>query len=453
MYVFVGRTQEITFLEEYYKRPGKQIIVVYGRQGIGKTELLRVFSKNKKYLYYNARECSEKEQIFSMRRDWEELYALEAQALSFGSLFTEAAKEYELLIIDEFNYIMKNSNSFMEGVLEALNQKKENSKLMVILCSSSVNWVENDMVGTMGKAAFHISAFQKIKELSFSDIVTRFPNYSVEDGIALYGILGGVPGYLNYWNDKRSIKDNIMALFLHKDGRFYREAENFLKTELRELALYNTILATLAQEKLKLNDIYDRTGFSRAKISVYIKNLIQLDVVEKVFSYDTLGRENTKKGLYRIKDRFLYFWYRFVFPNLSQLEYRKVEDVYREKIEKEFDTYLAKYFVSVCQEYISLMSDFGKLNFKVERMGQWFGKEGTIDFIGESNKKTYFVGKCKWDSTPMTEQDFEQLLNLIKQAEIEPDDYFLFSKSGFTSSLEVMANGIDNLVLTTLEDL
>jgi len=451
--LFIGRTQEIKFLEDYYNREKNDLIVVYGRRGIGKTELLRGFSRDKSCLYYTARECSQKEQLLSMQKEWREDNALSGKELSFDALLNEAADKYSLLIFDEFNLILKNSNTFMSGILNALNQSYHEKKIMIILCSSSVNWVENDMVSSIGADALGISAFQKIKELTFPDIVTRFPNYSVEDCIQVYGILGGVPGYLNVWNEKRSIKENIMALFLYKDGKFYHEAENFLKTELRELALYNTILACLSQGKLKLNDIYDRTGFSRAKISVYIKNLIELDVVEKVFSYDTDGKENTKKGLYRIKDRFIHFWYRFVFPNLSNLENRKMEEVYQEKIAPILEDHISTYFINVCQEYLMLMSDFKKLDFEIVRMGQWFGKEGTIDFIGVTSQNTYFVGKSKWNRKPLDETDFETLLELVKQAQVEPDNYYLFSKNGFTNHLEVMAKGMNNLVLTDLEDL
>lgn len=448
--MFIGRAQEIKFLEDYFQRENSDVVIVYGRKGIGKTELLRGTGQNKPCLYYNARECSKKEQLLTMQREWRELYGLLGKAESFEGLLLEAAGEYSLIVIDEFHLIMKSREQFMGDVLLAL---KESKKTLVVLLSSSVNWVENDMVNSMGQAALSISAFLKVKEFTFADMVSRFPRYSVEQCIGVYGILGGVPGYLNLWNEKRSLKENIMALFLHKDGRFYRENEHFLRSELRELSLYNTILAVLAEGKLKLNDIYERTGFSRAKISVYIKNLIELDIVEKVFSYDTNGKENTKKGLYRIKDRCLHFWYRFVFPSLSRLEKRQMEEVYKECIAPYLDSYLENCFSAVCQEYISLMSDFDRLPFKIIRMGQWFGKDGTLDFIGEGEGGIVFAGKCKWSSEPVSEQDFETMLELTKLACIEPDYYYLFTKNGYTTNFEVMARGMDNLVLTKLTDM
>lgn len=449
--MLIGRTQEIKLLQEYYQRESKDLLVVYGRKGIGKTELLRTFSQNKSFLYYNARECSAREQQLSLAREWEEYYGVKAENESFDSLILAASMKVSLIIIDEFHLILKQQKDFIDSIVTALD--KSEHKLLIILSSSSINWVENEMVKAMGPAAIRISAFLKVKELDFAGIVSRFPNYSVEDCIAVYGIVGGVPSYLDDWDESRSIKDNIIALFLSKEGRFYQEAENFLKTELRELALYNTVLSCLAQGNVKLNDIYKHTGFGRAKISVYIRNLIALDVVGKVFSYDTEGSSNTRKGLYRIRDPLIHFWYRFVFPNLSRIEAKQGTLVYTEKIAPSMESYTSECFSKVCQEYMILMGEYGKLGYRMERIGQWMGKTGTIDFMGTNTDGTSFAAKCRWDNEAFSEEDFETFLALLKQAEIEPDHYLLFSKSGFTSNMEVMAKGMDNLLLTTLDDL
>lgn len=449
--VFIGRTQERKFLQDYVSKKGNDLIILYGRKGIGKTELLRIASAQKSSMYYQARECSEKEQLLSMQKDWQQLYSLSGEELSVSSLLLEAASHFSLMILDEFHLMVKG----MEGLVEAITTVLDNPKVKntkIILCSSSINWVENDMVNVMGNGAMKVSAFLKVKEFTFPDMVSRFPDYNTEETIMVYGILGGVPSYLTMWKEKKNVRENIMLLFLHKDGRLYREAENFLKTELRELALYNTILAVMAEGKLKLNEIYERTGFSRAKISVYIKNLIELDVVEKVFSYDTEGRENTKKGIYRIKDRLIHFWYRFVFPNLSQLEERGMEQVYDNHIAPLLDDHIAPYFTSVCQEYLTLLSDFKRLPFEIEAIGQWYGKEGTIDIIGDGADAS-FVGKCKWDAAPFTEQDFMELLTLSKLAGVEPEYYYLFSKNGFTKELEALSRDMENVVLTKAEDM
>lgn len=449
--MFIGRAKELEFLEDYYQRNESNLVVLYGRRGIGKTELLRVFSKNKQCIYYNARECSVKEQYHILTREWEKSYGIKAVEDGYSAVLGKAAEQYSVLIIDEFHYMMKNSDEWAIALNSVIN-KENNKKLLVILSSSSIHWVENDMVNSIGELAESISAFLKIREFTFADIMSRFPDFDIEQSIIVYSLLGGVPAYLNLWMEKRTLRENIEALLLNKDGRLYREVESYLKTELRELSLYNTILTSLAQGTNEVNDIYEQTGFSRAKIGVYIKNLTELDIVEKVGSYDGYNKDD-RKGLYQIRERMIKFWYRFVFPNLSLLEQREIKKVYSEEIQDELESYLEPYFIEVCKEYIGLLSEYKKLPYQVDKIGSWYGKDGMIDIIGETTQKEVILGKCKWSQEAMSEEDFMEVLNLTIQAGIEPDHYYLFSKNGFTNGLEVKARGISNMTLMSLEDM
>jgi AAA+ ATPase superfamily predicted ATPase len=283
--------------------------------------------------------------------------------------------------------------------------------------------------------------------------MTRFPDYSVKECVEVYGILGGVPAYLGDWNEKRSVKENIINLFLHKNGRLYHEGESFLKTQLRELSAYSTILSYLAQGKTQLTELYELTGFSRAKVSVYLKNLMALDVVEKVTSYEIKAKENTKKGVYRLRDTCLLFWYRFVYPNLSKLEERKMEEVYDKEILPALEDYLELSFSKVCREYMRLLSDYKKLPFRIKALDSWQGKTGELKLIGQGDDGALFVGGCKWSEEPLKEEDFIEILHLSEQAKVKPDYYYLFSKSGFASSLEVKTKGMENVILMDLEDM
>lgn len=67
-----------------------------------------------------------------------------------------------------------------------------------------------------------------------------------------------------------------------------------------------------------------------SKTSVYLKNLIELGIVEREFSVDAGMKEkaNINRGTYRLTDNFFRFWYAFGFANLSQLEDGNVEGVY-----------------------------------------------------------------------------------------------------------------------------
>lgn len=323
----------------------------------------------------------------------------------------------------------------------------------MILASSSVQWIENQMVTEMGAFAARIDSFIKLKEFTFLEMVNRFPESTTEDCITIYSILGGVPEYLNYWNPKKSVKENIISLILEKDGILRKEAARFLKTSLRELPFYNTILSVLAEDEPKLNYLYNRTGFSRAKISVYIKNLIQIDVAEKYFSYEPKKKDSAMKGLYGISDQFIHFWYKFVFPNISALEIGEIETFYENYIKDKLSGFVEQTYGKVCREFLVLMNQYDKLPDKFESPQIFYGKEGVIPLIANGENGSLLVGICKWSIDPIGNDEFEELLKLVEQTGQEADYYYLFSKEGFTNELTVMAKGMDNIELIDLESL
>ena len=462
--MFVGRTQELKQLEDAYRQERNAAVVLYGRLGIGKTELAALFAKDKPTIFYMARELSEQEQCFSFAKELGVLQ--EEETPDFYSSLKQAVKNMEfkggkvLIVIDEFHFLVKTSDAFKVAFLKILMEER----CMFLFLSSSVNWVENSMVADFGPAAKALYMTVKCKEFTFLELVKRFPEMSVEKTIYANAILGGVPEYLNYWNEKSSVKENILRMLLRKESPLLFGAESFLKKELRELGAYNAILASMAAGRNKLNDIYARTGFSRAKISVYIKNLIELDVVEKVFSFDasesaSLVHANVQKGLYRIKDNYLRFWYRYVFPNLSAILMGQGDDVYEKEITKDFAAYMQESFTGVCSEYLKLMDQYGRLENRYETWGTWYGKNGLIDIVAGNEAGNILVGFCRFDSKMMTIKDLSRYKELMELALLVPQELYLFSKAGFTEELrrkiESGSKGLEHckIVLVGLEDL
>ena len=152
---------------------------------------------------------------------------------------------------------------------------------MIILTSSSIGWVENNMISHIGVNALEINAFTKLKSLEFIEVVRMFPKYTVEQTVEVYAITGGIPGYLAQWDKDRTVIDNIAENYLADSSMMKYEGHSFVKEELRETSVYSTILGAIAQGMYKLNELHNYTGFGRDKISVYIKNLIELEIVEK----------------------------------------------------------------------------------------------------------------------------------------------------------------------------
>jgi hypothetical protein len=324
---FVGREAELNYLNQYYAGTASRVLVVYGQKGVGKTSLLKTFGADKTCVYYHARSCSDREQRFQWARELskagDDLGEFPEYEEIFSRVLSVSAGEKLVFVLDEFQHMVKGNAEFFAK----LNQFVHNSSipLLVILCSSAAGWVENSMVGKIGAEAASISGFLKLRELSVQKMRELYPDFDEDDSIQLYAALGGVPGLWNRMDSELSLAQNLTRNMLDKYSSLYGEMAGCLTAELREPAIYNTILSTMASGGMKLNDIYHHTGFSRAKISVYLKNLMEIDLVEKVDA-----------GIYRITRPCVRFYFSFIYPHLSLFEELTPEQFYMEIVEDAF---------------------------------------------------------------------------------------------------------------------
>lgn len=447
----VKRTAELKLLEDQYAMTGNNLVILYGRKGMGKTTLVNEFLKDKPgAYYYEGTECDRQLQLQLMNQRTGNA-DLSVEPLYYPLLFSEIIgrdNNKTIIILDEFHYIIKNDKTFPESFRLLADQ---GHPVMFLLCSSSVRWVENEMIEELEGWASFITAFLKLKEFTFVDFVNRYPRSSAETCIHINAILGGIPEYLEEWQENSSIEDNIKNIMLNKNSRLFMATQQFLKLELREPAVYNTILYALAEGNRKLKSLHDRTGFSRAKISVYLKHLIQLDLVEKLVPLSDEGRENVQKGLYRIKDNFFAFWYRFVFPNLSELMMGKTATVYEEKAAPYLEGYLQEYFADVCTEYLKLMNQHLRLPERFLWWDRWYGKNGTLDILAEGATGKVLAAKCLWENRRAEPEDLEEIRSLARDAGKKPDYCYIFARAGFSEKLRQLST-TEAVILVGLDE-
>lgn len=453
--MLLGRNIEWEQLNEYYNREGSQIVVVYGQKHIGKTALVKEFTKDKPVNFYVARACSEKEQVYQWSRELGTKDSMRTHT-SFDSIFmalTENDAEKSVLVVEEFQNTVKAGPAFMKELITFINREWGNREVLVLLCTSSVGWVENSMLKKIGEAAYELSGLLKIKELRFGDCTAFFPNYTKEQCIETYAVLGGLPGMWACFDDTLTVKENIIQTILKRNGSLCHDGERLLTEELREPAVYNTILASIAEGRHKLNDLHLHTGFSRAKISVYLKNLMELELVEKVFSFDTEGYDNVQKGIYRISNRFTHFYFKFIYPHLSSLEFMDEEAFYTSFIAPELKSYVSEYFIDVCKEHLEELNEEKALPFIYDRAGEWIGKVGTIDIVAQNEENNTLLVHCNYDKPMMPYEEYEKLLYCAKKAKLEAEYVYLYSVGNFDEKLSLEARVKENLTLVSLKEL
>lgn len=450
-----GRASELKYLNNYYDREGSQILVVYGQKHIGKTALVKAFMEDKPGYYYLARPCSEREQSYQWSRQLlRDGYEVD-QIPSFHDIFakiTRRSSGKKVLVIDEFQHIVRTSERFMKELVAFVHSQWNRDEVMVVLCSSSIGWIENSMITRIGDAAYELSGFLKIREMAFEDIVQKFPNFRIEECVEAYAILGGFPALWNQFDDRLTIQQNICRHILDPNCFLFEEGERMLTDQLREPGVYNTIMASIAAGSHKLNNLYLHTEFSRAKISVYLKNLIELELVEKVFSYDTEGRENVQKGIYRISHPFVDFYYTYMYPYLSDLQMLSVGEFYNRYIMPDFRRYVTGYFKKVCRQHLIKLNSRHKLPIDFDIVGEWIGKAGELDIIAQDEEGQTLIGLCNWER-PMTYEDYENLLGYAKKAKINADYVYMYTAFRFDERLNLEAKIRPNLKLVQISDL
>ncbi|MCR5640141.1 MAG: ATP-binding protein [Lachnospiraceae bacterium] len=450
------RTAELKELQNIYEKAGNGMVLLYGAQRSDKELLLRAFCKDKKVFYYRGRNASAQEQLAQMQRQITDTFDVTLQKNTYDECFNRIKSGDSsklVVIIDEFQTIAKKDATFFDSLVKLKKRQLYPGPVLIILCNSSILWTKRDMDEVLGRSVEVIDERICLEEFRFLDVVRAFPKYSVAEAVRTYGILGGVAEYINRWNGERSVKENVCNLILNSRGFLHDEAENYISRELRELSVYDTILAAMARGNEKLNDLYRETGFSRAKISVYLKNLAAFDIVEKVVSFETGGWDNTMKGIYRIKHRYVAFWFRFIYPNLSDLYQMSTEEFYDAYIAADLDGYLRDTFVAVCSEYLGLLNQVGKASISITQMGTWIGKNGTIDIIGADAEENYVVGICNWEGETLSFDAYQQLLENMTLAKIHARTTYLFSATKFDERLVTLAQEEPSLVLVDMTEL
>lgn len=477
--MFIGRKQELQFLEKQYSGTGGKLVVLYGRRRVGKTETLHEFCKGKPHVFYSCREISDKLQLRSFSEkmlrqkipaadyirefaDWESALKSVLQ-LPYGD-------QKKLLIIDEFPYMCKGNDS-IPSILQTLwDECLKDENVMLVLCGSAMSFIEKELLSEKNPLYGRATGIYKMDAMGFYDAAQFFPTYSHRDQIMAYAVLGGIPHYLRQFDPVLSLEENIKQNILTKGCVLYSEVEFLLRQELRETTLYNSIIEAVALGCTKLNDISVKSLVDdTSKTSVYLKNLMELEIIKREFSVNDgiKERANVSRGLYRLTDNFFRFWYAFVFTNISELESGDVDGVFNYSVKPALHEFASLTFEDVCREYVRELQKSGKLPFRYKTMGRWWGKttvrrkdsteiqETEIDLLAVSSKSNqYLVGECKFKGRPLSYADYlDTAAMLMPQQEKADFYYYLFSESGFDERLTEEASHNDRLRLVALEDL
>lgn len=436
--------------------------MIYGRRRVGKTTLINEFAKDKKTIYFTGIESSFKQNLENFSKSVMECLFGQKVNTTFNSfqdafeyVFVKSQTEKLILVVDEYPYVAHTDNSFASTLQYLIDRYKDTSRLKLILCGSSMSYMEDEVLAYKSPLYGRRTVQLKILPFDFFDTAKYFPKYSLQEKALVYAILGGTPQYLAQFAENLTIEDNIKNTYLNPSSYLFEEPENLLKQEVRDPALYNAIISAIATGSSRLVEIANKVGENTSICTAYLKNLIALGLIKKEFPY---GEESSRKSVYTIEDNMFRFWYRFIPENRSIISRGAAELAYG-NISREIPNYMGKIFEEICMQFLWRLLSEGKSSVNFLSLGRWWGTDPSkkvqvkIDIVGRENNEKILLAECKWTNEKVDLGVLEHLFLKSKLFSCMHVHLFLFAKSGFTQGCKEKAKKMENVSLVTFSQM
>lgn len=462
---FIGRKNELHTLNTEYNR-NSSFVVIYGRRRVGKTTLIKEFLKNKTAFYYLATEELESQ---SMKRlanviarttkntllqkieftDWLDLFQLIADY---------KPEEKKVLVIDEFPYLVRTNSAFPSILQNAWDEFLKDSNVMLILSGSLIGMMQKHVLSYDSPLYGRRTAQMRLTPLPFTSIYET-QNLPFEQAVEQFALTGGVPKYLEFFEDGRPLEEQLKDAVFSKNGFLYEEPNFLLKSEFLTAVNYFSIIKTIADGNHKLGKIASALGQESSSLTPYLSTLSDLGFIEKRTPITEKNPEKSRKGLYFIADNFLRFWFCYVYPYKGELELDNMQIVLDE-IHKDFkEKFVAFAYEDICKDIFAKLCSNNAISFVPSRIGSYwlndYDGDTEIDVMSvDHQNKQVFAGECKYHTKPVDAPVYFTLKEKVDNAaEIRKSFpkynviYGLFSKSGFTKRMLDIAKENPNILL------
>lgn len=461
MDLFIDRKTELQFLEQEYARKESSLVILYGRRRVGKTALMTKFMENKRAFYFLATEESEQQNRNTFKEDVAVftgnslLHAAEINRWEpvFEILVNSAGQERQVILMDEFQYLGKSNPAYPSIFQKIWDTVLKDKNVMVILCGSLITMMESQTLSYSSPLYGRRTGQIKLKQIPFQYYDKFFPGKKRQELIEYYSVTGGVPKYIELFRAGHDIYDAIEKNILQKSSFLYDEPNFLLQREVSEVGSYYSIIKTIAVGNQKLGKIASALELKQTGLTRYLKTLVDLNILEREVPITEENSEKSKRGLYRIKDNFIWFWFKFIYPNLSMIESGHASLVMKKIRQNFIDNHVSFIYEDVCLETLWQMNANEVWNFSFEKAGRWWDGQSEIDLVAlDSVGKNIIFGECKYWKGPMGIDVLNKLkekVSCVNWNYGNRKEYFvLFSINGFTEDLVKYAEGCENVVLS-----
>ena len=449
---FVDREQEMATLQSEYERDGSGLVVLYGRRRVGKTTLISEFIRDKKALFFLASEESESQNRLAFQQkaadflnsDLLKNVEVKSWDVLFRAIMDTHFDSKPVIVLDEFQYLGRSNPAFPSVFQRIWEEILKDRQVMVILCGSLISMMQSQTLAYDSPLYGRRTAQIRLKQIPFAYYHQFFPDKSRKELIEMYAVTGGVPKYIELFSQSNDIYSAIETCVLNRSGYLYDEPHFLLQQEVSEVGSYFSIIKAIAAGNTKLSAIAGVLEVKSTSLTKYLKTLIDLDILEREVPVTEDSPEKSKRGLYKIKDNYLRFWFAFVYPNMSFIESghgRIVMDKIRKGLVR---NHIAFVYEDVCAERMWEMNAQSVWPFYFSKLGRYWDSKEEIDIVAiDPDGKNLILGECKYWQEPVGVSVLRELEAKAKTVSWEKEKrktwFVLFSVNGFTEDLRAEA--------------
>lgn len=415
---FLDRKEEIAELErvlDYAKQP--KFVVVFGRRRLGKSTLIkRVLTAND--IYYMAGDLVDNVQLEMLQEllaqkfpeigmakfdSWEDLFMM----------LNRLTDRQFTLCLDEFPYMVKHSPGLPSIIQRILDSKT--LKYNLVICGSSQRMMQEMILSQSEPLYGRADAIIDVRPI---------PLPYLQEGLGLdaistveeYSVWGGVPRYWELREEYPSLRDAIRGMLLGPTTVLYDEPKKLFLDDLTATVQSESLMAVIAGGASRLSEIASRMGRDATSLSAPLDRLIQMTYLRREIPFGESPKKS-KKGIYRINDPMMDFYYTFIMPNMSSLA-RGRKNIVMEDIDAKAGGYVSQHWEHLCREAVSGNLLFGH---RWGEAGRWWGsvagedkgtfREMEFDVIAESTDgEALLVGECKWTNPEIASELHRKLI-------------------------------------------
>jgi AAA+ ATPase superfamily predicted ATPase len=401
---FLDREGELQALDRAWGSHEATLALVWGRRRTGKTRLLGEFVEGKRAIFYGATQQASPTELSGFAQAARDalhpaggdLLALDGfpdWPTAFDYLAEQARNERLVVVLDEFPYLVETEPGLPSILQKFWDHRGRETQLFLILCGSAQAMME-ELQAQKAPLFGRVDLRLQLRPFTYQEAALFLPHLAASERALAYGILGGMPVYLQRWNDDAGHRSNLYRLFADPTSPLVEEGEFVLSSELPEGAGYFRILHAIAAGNRTYGAIGD---FARIDIQRQMDRLLRLGLVERVVPV-TEDPSRTKRATYRIVDNFLSFWFRFVYRHRSDIARGLGREIVDRAIAPSLQDYMGEPWEEMCRHFLRREAARGRLPVEVSTVGRWWNRDHSveIDVVGLRAKEVVLAGSVKW---------------------------------------------------------